>query len=128
MAFHLTVDLQARYGRFVDRVRATGEVWVLVGPEMRGAWVESNHYVAEDDEPVRVHLIFSTAAYARQHATAEWADWEAASLDLDEFIAGPLKTMQESGDLVGPDFNADLAGVEIEPIDLARVLLGESEA
>ncbi|CAM4279204.1 hypothetical protein MB901379_01403 [Mycobacterium basiliense] len=125
MALHLTADLELRYQRFVDCVRETSKVWVLVSPDLRGAWVQSNQYVTEDDQPVRVHLIYSAAAYARQHATAEWADWEAASLDLEEFIAGPLKTMHESGDLLGPDFNADLAGIEIEPIELARVLLAE---
>lgn len=50
---------------------------------------------------------------------------EPASLTLDEFIDGPLRGMHEGGDLLGPDFNADLAGLEIEPIEMARALLGE---
>ncbi len=29
--------------------------------------------------------------------------------------------------MLGPDYNADLAGVEIEPIDLVRALLGEEQ-
>ncbi|VBA49230.1 DUF2750 domain-containing protein [Mycobacterium attenuatum] len=125
MASHLTADLEANYRRFVDRVRATREVWVLLDPDLRGAWVHSNHYVTEDDEPVCVHLVYSAAAYARRHATGEWASMEPASLPLDQFLDGPLRGMHESGELLGPDFNADLAGLEIEPIELARALLGE---
>ncbi|OOK81915.1 hypothetical protein BZL30_1092 [Mycobacterium kansasii] len=80
--------------------------------------------MTEDDEPVCVHLVYSTPAYARRHATGEWAGMEPASLTLDEFIDGPLRGMHEGGDLLGPDFNADLAGLEIEPIEMARALLG----
>lgn len=125
VALHLTADLRANYQRFIDRVRATREIWVLLGPDLRGAWVHSNDYVTEDDEPVCVHLVYSTPAYARRHATGEWAGMEPASLNLDEFIDGPLRGMHEGGDLLGPDFNADLAGLEIEPIEMARALLGE---
>nr|WP_244187599.1 hypothetical protein [Mycobacterium gastri] len=42
---------------------------MLLSPDLRGAWVHSNDYVTEDDEPVCVHLVYSTAAYARRHAT-----------------------------------------------------------
>jgi hypothetical protein len=48
-------------------------------------------------------------------------------LDLGEFLEGPLISMHERGDLIGPDFNSDLAGVEVEPVDLVRALLGDSE-
>ncbi|GJO52523.1 DUF2750 domain-containing protein [Mycobacterium marinum] len=127
MNLHLNADLQARYHRFVERVRTSGELWVLIGPEARGAWVESNHYVTEDDEPIPVHLVYSAAAYARQHATGAWAAYEPAALEVDQFLAGPLQHMHQSGEMLGPDYNADLAGVEIEPIDLARALLGEEQ-
>ncbi|OSC43259.1 hypothetical protein B8W66_02510 [Mycobacterium decipiens] len=105
----------------------TSEIWLLVGPDLQGAWVESNEYCTGDDEPIPVHLVYSAAAYARQHATAEWAFMQPASYDLRKFIDGPLTGIHERGDLLGPDFNADLAGLEIEPIDLVRVLLGEVE-
>ncbi|AYE94907.1 DUF2750 domain-containing protein [Mycobacterium paragordonae] len=126
MALHLNAELDARYQRFLARVRAEGKVWLLIDQDMQGAWVESNHYEGADGEPVVVHLVYSAAAYARLHANGPWADRTPAALDLDEFLSGPLRHMHENGDLMGPDFNADLAGVEIEPLDLGLALLGEA--
>ncbi|OBK97517.1 hypothetical protein A5645_06130 [Mycobacterium asiaticum] len=123
MPLHLQADLNARYQRFVARVRAENEVWLLVDPDLRGAWVESNEYVARDGEPVVVHLIFSAAAYAQRHATGPWEDMTPVSMDLATFTSGPLLQMHEAGHLLGPDFNADLAGVEVEPLDLAAALV-----
>lgn len=100
---------------------------MLLSPDMRGPWVESNHYSAKDGAAVPVHLVYSAAAYARQHATGPWEGWEPASLDVEEFVGGPLQGMHECGDLVGPDYNSDLAGVEVDPMDLARALLGEPD-
>ncbi len=65
----------------------------------------------EDGDPVPVHLIYSAAAYARQHATGGWADMQPASLDLGEFLEGPLIGMHERGDLLGPDFNNSGPGI-----------------
>lgn len=125
MPLHLKAELDARYQRFVNRVRAEGEVWVLVDPDMQGAWVESSQYQGADGGAVVVHLVFSSAAYARQHATGPWAQLAPIALDLDVFLDGPLRRMHEEDELIGPDFNSDLAGVEVEPLDLARALLGE---
>lgn len=127
MVIHVNADLEMRYQRFLEQVSISRQVWLLVGPDLRGAWAESNHYQREDGEPIPVHLVYSAAAYARQHATGDWAALEAVSLGLDDFIDGPLQGMHEQGDLVGPDFNADLAGVEVEPADLAHALRGDIE-
>lgn len=123
MALHLRADLQDRYRRFIERVRTECEVWLLVDPEMHGAWVESNEFEKENGEPVVVHLVFSTAAYARQHANGAWANMTPRAMDIESFFEGPLRHMNESGDLIGPDFNSDLAGVEVEPIELIQDVL-----
>ncbi|MCV7010484.1 DUF2750 domain-containing protein [Mycobacterium gordonae] len=126
MALHLNTELDAGYRRFVARVRSEGTVWLLIDPDMQGAWVQSNHYDGPDGQPVVVHLVFSAAAYARRHATGPWADMTPAALDLEEFLSGPLRQMHERGHLMGPDYNSDLAGLEVEPLDLGAALLGEA--
>nr|WP_243632792.1 DUF2750 domain-containing protein [Mycobacterium uberis] len=52
--------------------------------------------------------------------------WEPAAMDVEEFVGGPLKGMHECGYLVGTNYNSDVAGVAVDPMDLARALLGES--
>lgn len=126
MALHLTVELEARYQRFLARVRTEGTVWLLLDPDLQGAWVESNDYERPDGQPVVVHLVFSAAAYARQHASGPWAHMAPATMDLEEFLGGPLRQLHERGDLMGPDYNSDLAGLEVEPLDLGLALLGEA--
>jgi Protein of unknown function (DUF2750) len=127
VTLHLTADLKARYQRFLERVTKEREVWVLIDPDMQGAWVESNGHVADNGDPVPVHLVYSAAAYAKQHATGPWAAMEPIAMDLDIFLDGPLKHMHQDGELVSPDFNGDLAGIEVEPIELGLALAGESE-
>ncbi|MCQ4361687.1 hypothetical protein KQR54_11120 [Mycobacterium gordonae] len=43
MALHLNGELDAGYQRFLARVRSEGAVWLLIDPDMHGAWVQSNH-------------------------------------------------------------------------------------
>ncbi|WP_205876985.1 DUF2750 domain-containing protein [Mycobacterium camsae] len=126
MALHLSVDLEARYQRFLARVRTEGTIWLLLDPDLQGAWVESNDCECADGEPVVVHLVFSAAAYARQHASGPWVHMAPAAMDLDEFVSGPLRQLHERGDLLGPYYNSDLAGLEVEPLELGLALLGEA--
>jgi hypothetical protein len=67
---------------------------------------------------------WSTEAEARVHCTDEWARYEPARLELASFIATWLAGMSEDGVLVGTNWDADLAGLEVEPEDLAEELLG----
>ncbi len=43
MALHLNAELDAGCQRFLARVRSEGVVWLLIDPDMHGAWVQSNH-------------------------------------------------------------------------------------
>jgi hypothetical protein len=117
MALHLTADLQASYRRFVTRVRETGVVWGLRNAD---GWAQcpSNEYEAY------VLLFWSHEAYARRHAVEVWADYAPASIPLAEFLDAWLPGMHaDGGALAGVEFNADLAGLEVEPRDLALDLL-----
>lgn len=123
MGLHNLADLSARYDRFVARVLETRRVWVLVDAETkRGAYVDSNQYERSDGDPVVVHLVYSAAAYAKAHASEGWESYVPLELNLDLFVNGPLSSFANSGELVGPDFNSDFAGLEVEPAELAERL------
>ncbi|TWG83364.1 uncharacterized protein DUF2750 [Cupriavidus gilardii J11] len=72
-------------------------------------------------------VFWSDAAYARRHARTEWAGYMPTSIDLDDFVAGWLFNTHEDGVLAGVNFNADLAGVERDPRELALALADESQ-
>jgi hypothetical protein len=111
-------DGQANHERFVERVKATGIIWGLKSGE---GWAvcESNEY-----EDTDVYPFWSDEGEARIHCTDDWAHFAPASLPLDVFIDTWLAGMSEDGVLVGTNWDADLSGLEVEPEDLARELLG----
>jgi hypothetical protein len=113
-----TDDDQGSYERFVARVKETRTVW---GLKASTGWAvcESNEYEETD-----VYPFWSEEADARVHCTDDWARFEPTGLPLDVFIDTWLPGMSEDGVLVGTDWDAELSGIEIEPGDLARDLLG----
>jgi Protein of unknown function (DUF2750) len=108
----------ANHQRFVRDVVASGAVWGLKS-ERGWAVCESAEY-----EDTDVYPFWSTEAEARVHCTDEWARYAPARLELASFIATWLAGMSEDGVLVGTNWDADLAGLEVEPEDLAEELLG----
>lgn len=119
MALHLLADLEANRKRFITRVRETRQVW---GLRSKDGWA---FCPSNDFEETDVLLFWSDEAYAKRHVTSGWADYVATPIELDAFIDRWLRGMQKDGLLAGVNFNADLAGLEVEPVELARELLGE---
>src|SRR5438445_236521 len=59
----------------------------------------------------------------QRHAAAEWAHYVATPIELDDFVECWLSGMHQDGLLAGVNFNADLAGLEVEPIELGNALV-----
>jgi hypothetical protein len=105
------------YERFIVRAKAQGEVYGLQAPDGGWAVCPSN----EDDE-ADVIVFWSDRAYAALHQKEEWKDYVVTPVALDEFVEAWLKGMHEDGSIVGPNWDANLIGLEVEPIDVARRL------
>lgn len=116
---HLLADLEANADRFISRVRKSRVVWGL-RCENGWAYCESNHSDAD------VLLFWSDEAYAKRHAVAGWSHYQAIQIQLDTFIDAWLHGMHQDGALAGVNFNADLAGLELEPVELAKALTEEA--
>lgn len=119
MSLHLQADLQANAERFVASAKETRVVWGLRSSD---GWA----YCPSNDSETDVLLFWSERAYAARHAKEEWLSYEATSIPLDSFVDNWLRGMHEDGLLVGVNFNADLAGLELAPKELARALTGEA--
>ncbi len=115
----LTTDLQANYQRFVENIQESGQVWSLRSPD---GWVIVDSAEYEDAE---VMPFWSEEAYARQHCVGEWEHFEPAAISFEEFIDDWLAGMDEDGVLVGPNWNAELDGLEIEPVEILQRLTGD---
>ena len=114
----LTANAETNHAAFVERVTASGLLW---GLKSGSSWAvcESNEY-----EDTLVYPFWSDESEARRHCTGDWQHFEPASVELSAFIEHWLPGMHEDEVLVGTNWDADLAGLEWEPLELAQQLAG----
>ncbi len=107
---------QQNHLQFVERVVASRVVW---GLRSSAGWAVCD---SAEQEGVEVMPFWSDRAYAARAARDEWAAYEPASISLDAFIETWLEGMHDDGALVGTNWDADNAGMEIPAADLTREL------
>lgn len=113
----LTDNLDANFQLFIEEVRESGQVWGLRYGE---DWVVCRSAEFEDAD---VMPLWSAEGDAGLHCVDEWADYEPEVIELEEFLDIWINDLDEDDVLVGPNWNADLEGQELEPIELAKALV-----
>lgn len=118
----LTADTQANFQRFIEDIQESGLVWGLQSEE---GWVVVESTEFEDSE---VMPFWSDENFAKFHCKDEWADFRPVSMDLEEFVEDWLAGMVEDGILIGPNWNDDLDGLEVEPEEIVEKLNAAPDA
>ncbi|MFC3024619.1 DUF2750 domain-containing protein [Vibrio zhugei] len=113
----LSTDLQANLALFVEETQNTQTVWGLQTEE---GWLSCDSTEFANSE---VMPFWSTKEDAETHNIEEWAEFEVVSIPLDVFIEDWLVTLDEDGVLIGPNWNQNLDGKEVEPADLVKLYL-----
>ncbi len=98
--------------RFVVEALDSGCIWGLEGPE-GWALCASDKYDTSDVMP-----LWSDESSARAHCREEWVDYQPVAIELEEFLDDWLPGMHEDVLLVGVNWNDELEGEEMEPLDL----------
>ncbi len=111
------MPLAQQLSGFLKKVKSTKAVWGLQHEEGGWAACESDIY-----EETPVYLFWSTAAAANDQTVEHWQDYHASDITLDDFIDIWLVGMHKDEALVGLDWNLDLEGAELEPLDVAEEL------
>lgn len=114
---NLTAAAKEQHDRFVEHVRASGLVWGLRSAE-GWAMAPSN----DEDEDADVIPFWSDRAYAARCAADEWEEYAPESIPLEAFLEAWLPGMSEEGTLVGTNWNAQLTGAEVDPLELREEL------
>lgn len=112
----LSDDFDDNCARFLPEAAAQGCVWSLEGEE-GFALCESEKYPQTEVMP-----FWSRREFAEIHADGDWADYRVVAIDLEEFMDDWLTGMHEDVLLVGINWNSELEGVELEPLDLLEQL------
>ncbi len=105
-------DFDHNYARFLSEAMATGCVWGLESDE--GFAVSPSVENEERD----VLPLWSQPEYAEVHVEGEWSEYRVVPIALEELLDDWLPGMHEDLALVGPNWNAELQGDEVEPLDL----------
>jgi hypothetical protein len=108
---------QESYDRFVERVLKSGEVYGLQSPD--GGWAVCP---SQDVDGASVLVFWSDRAYAARHQKEGWSDYVPAAIGLNEFIGAWLKGMHADGSMVGPNWDANLCGLEVTALEVAKRL------
>ncbi|GAB1256107.1 DUF2750 domain-containing protein [Aurantivibrio plasticivorans] len=98
---------------FADAIEL-GCIWGLEGPD-GWALCPSDKYTSTDVIP-----FWSQPEYAKDHCRDEWADYQVVPVSLEEFLEEWLPGMHEDVFLVGVNWDDELSGAEIEPLDLLK--------
>ncbi|MBX2857363.1 MAG: DUF2750 domain-containing protein [Cellvibrionaceae bacterium] len=108
----LSADFDTNFEFFLHDAIETGCVWGLEGEE---GWALCPSL--ENDE-IDVMPLWSQPEYAQQHCKDEWSSYQVVPISVEELLDDWLPGMHEDIIMVGVNWNADLEGVDLEPLDL----------
>jgi hypothetical protein len=100
------------YLQFIEESIHCGCLWGLEGPE---GWALCGSEKYQDTE---VMPFWSQPEMAEIHCQDEWEDYRVVPIALAEFIDEWLPGMHSDVFLVGINFDAEMEGEEVEPLDL----------
>lgn len=108
----LTEDFDENYNRFIEESLATGCVW---GLETEDGWALCP---SNSNDDIDVLPLWSQPEYAEIHRVDEWRSYKVVPISLEELLDEWLPGMHEDVTLVGPNWNTQLEGDEVEPLDM----------
>lgn len=111
--------IEYKHNKFIERVVDFGTVWGLESGE---GFATSDSNLVED---AKVIPFWSDKAYASALRKEGWSIYKATSMTIADFMENWLLGMYNDGLLVGTNWDANLFGKEIEPLDLALQLTNE---
>lgn len=108
----LSDDPSENLDRFVVEALSQGCVWGLQGADGWALCASENH------EDMDVIPFWSQEVFAAVHCKDDWAQYKPVAIELEEFLEDWLPGMHEDVVLVGVNWDEELEGDEVEPIDL----------
>lgn len=114
-------DEEANYDLFIARIQETGQVWGLKADD---GWAVCPSLEFEKTD---VFPFWSSEADAAVHCSEDWSIYTPSIIELEDFVVNWLPGMHEDEVMAGPNWNAELSGLEVEPADIAQRLGVETD-
>jgi hypothetical protein len=109
----LSDNLQVNYDRLIIESLEQGCIWGLRDKDNNWAMVESSI-----DPDIGVIPFWSNQDLAFQLCSDEWTIYKPVAIAMEEFLDDWLIGMHQDVLRVGINWNAELEGQELEPLDL----------
>ena len=111
-----SATVENNFQRFIDRIIESESVFYL---ENEDGVANS---VSNEDEETVILVFWSDRAYATRAKKCFNEDFNEVEMGLFDFLFRWLPGMSGDGVLVGPNWNGDLVGREIDPFDLREII------
>lgn len=109
----LSDDLQENLDRLVVECLENGCIWGLQDQEGHWSVVSSM-----DNDSIDVIPFWSDQAMAQALCTGDWEVYKPVAIEMEEFLDDWLPGMHSDVLMTGVNWNEDLEGQEMEPLDL----------
>ena len=109
----LSDNLQENFDRLIVECLEQGCIWGLQDAAENWALVGST-----DHDDIDVIPFWSSKSLAEALCVGDWNVYKPLAIEMEEFLDDWLPGMHSDVLLVGVNWNMDLEGAEIEPLDL----------
>ena len=115
--FQDSITLKNRHQKFLKIVSENG---IVYGLKSKNGFATSSSTQFEDDDgnPIGIICFWAEKVRAKSCAKDEWSKYIVTEISLAEFMENWCVGMANDGLLIGTQFDQDLFGHEIEPLDL----------
>lgn len=112
---------------FINEITKTETIYCL--EDKNGiAFSESIQFKNDNNEPVPVICFWSNAALAKNCCVDGWESYQLNSMCLSTFIEDWLVQIYNDSLIVGVNFDANMNGIEVDPIDLILAITASLKA
>ncbi len=116
--------IKQRHERFVKN-SCESEIVIALESKDGFATSSSNDYEDEDENPIDMICFWSDKALANSCIKEDWVNYKPVELTLAEFMENWCIGMSNDELLVGTNFDHDMFGFEIDPLELVLQLITE---
>lgn len=122
--FQDSITLKNRHQKFVKTVSESG---IVYGLKSKNGFATSsaNNYEDDDGNPIGMICFWAEKVRAKSCAKEEWKKYKPTEIPLAEFMENWCVGMANDGLIIGTQFDQNLFGYEIEPLELIKELTSE---
>tara|TARA_R110000850_G_scaffold73157_2_gene160623 strand:- start:685 stop:1224 length:540 start_codon:yes stop_codon:yes gene_type:complete len=122
--FQDSITLKSRHQKFIKTVSENG---IVYGLKSKNGFATSSSTQFEDDNgnPIGMICFWAEKVRAKSCAKDEWRKYNVTEIPLAEFMENWCVGMANDGLLIGTQFDQNLFGYEVEPLDLILELTAE---